>query len=406
MPVGQNRRNLARLLMGGAGKNSDGQPPTGVQPGLPHRPNGGPGRNATAAAIVWARWSLRLLLIGAGLYALSWIARQMWALLLPLLLALLLSTILWPPVRWLRRRLPPALAALIGVLGLLGAIVAVVILLIQVISSQAQGLADEFSAGLSSLRSWLAGPPLSLGRHPIGAVVDDAVVAMQHNTQAVAGTALTVIGQLASVVLDAVLALVLAFFMLKDGPRFLPWLHGWTGAGNGRHIEEVARRSWTALSHFIYSQAAVALADAILIGIGIWIIGVPFVLPIAILIFFGAFVPIVGAFATGTIATLVATVSGGIWAAVATLAVVIVVEQLEGNVMQPLIVGRTLHMYPAVVIAVVTLGGSLFGITGAFLAVPAVAVLTVILRYAREEFQDGDEGQESADSGEAEPPNV
>lgn len=406
MPVGQNRRNLARLLMGGAGKNSDGQPPTGVQPGFPHRPNGGPGRNATAAAIVWARWSLRLLLIGAGLYALSWIARQMWALLLPLLLALLLSTILWPPVRWLRRRLPPALAALIGVLGLLGAIVAVVILLIQVISSQAQGLADEFSAGLSSLRSWLAGPPLSLGRHPIGAVVDDAVVAMQHNTQAVAGTALTVIGQLASVVLDAVLALVLAFFMLKDGPRFLPWLHGWTGAGNGRHIEEVARRSWTALSHFIYSQAAVALADAILIGIGIWIIGVPFVLPIAILIFFGAFVPIVGAFATGTIATLVATVSGGIWAAVATLAVVIVVEQLEGNVMQPLIVGRTLHMYPAVVIAVVTLGGSLFGITGAFLAVPAVAVLTVILRYAREEFQDGDEGQESADSGEAEPPNV
>lgn len=406
MPVGRNRRNLARLLMGGAGKNSDGQPPTGVQPGLPHRPSGGPGRNATAAAIVWARWSLRLLLIGAGLYALSWIARQMWALLLPLLLALLLSTILWPPVRWLRRRLPPALAALIGVLGLLGAIVAVVILLIQVISSQAQGLADEFSAGLSSLRSWLAGPPLSLGRHPIGAVVDDAVVAMQHNTQAVAGTALTVIGQLASVVLDAVLALVLAFFMLKDGPRFLPWLHGWTGAGNGRHIEEVARRSWTALSHFIYSQAAVALADAILIGIGIWIIGVPFVLPIAILIFFGAFVPIVGAFATGTIATLVATVSGGIWAAVATLAVVIVVEQLEGNVMQPLIVGRTLHMYPAVVIAVVTLGGSLFGITGAFLAVPAVAVLTVILRYAREEFQDGDEGQESADSGEAEPPNV
>jgi len=406
MPVGRNRRNLACLLMGGAGKNSDGQPPTGVQPGLPHRPNGGPGRNATAAAIVWARWSLRLLLIGAGLYALSWIARQMWALLLPLLLALLLSTILWPPVRWLRRRLPPALAALIGVLGLLGAIVAVVILLIQVISSQAQGLADEFSAGLSSLRSWLAGPPLSLGRHPIGAVVDDAVVAMQHNTQAVAGTALTVIGQLASVVLDAVLALVLAFFMLKDGPRFLPWLHGWTGAGNGRHIEEVARRSWTALSHFIYSQAAVALADAILIGIGIWIIGVPFVLPIAILIFFGAFVPIVGAFATGTIATLVATVSGGIWAAVATLAVVIVVEQLEGNVMQPLIVGRTLHMYPAVVIAVVTLGGSLFGITGAFLAVPAVAVLTVILRYAREEFQDGDEGQESADSGEAEPPNV
>ena len=406
MPVGRNRRNLARLLMGGAGKNSDGQPPTGVQPGLPHRPSGGPGRNATAAAIVWARWSLRLLLIGAGLYALSWIARQMWALLLPLLLALLLSTILWPPVRWLRRRLPPALAALIGVLGLLGAIVAVVILLIQVISSQAQGLADEFSAGLSSLRSWLAGPPLSLGRHPIGAVVDDAVVAMQHNTQAVAGTALTVIGQLASVVLDAVLALVLAFFMLKDGPRFLPWLHGWTGAGNGRHIEEVARRSWTALSHFIYSHAAVALADAILIGIGIWIIGVPFVLPIAILIFFGAFVPIVGAFATGTIATLVATVSGGIWAAVATLAVVIVVEQLEGNVMQPLIVGRTLHMYPAVVIAVVTLGGSLFGITGAFLAVPAVAVLTVILRYAREEFQDGDEGQESADSGEAEPPNV
>ena len=130
---------------------------------------------------------------------------------------------------------------------------------------------------------------------------------------------------------------------------------------------------WTALGQYVWSQAAVALVDAVFIGLGVWILGVPFALPIAVLTFFGGFVPIVGAFVAGAIATLVALVSGGIWTAVGVLAIVLVVQQLEGNVLQPILVGRTMKIHAAVVIAAVALGGTLFGIIGAFLAVPAVS---------------------------------
>lgn len=222
------------------------------------------------------------------------------------------------------------------------------------------------------------------GKNPIGTGINDLIAKAQNNNQALAGEAITVLGRVASVLVDLVLALVLAFFLLKDGPKFLPWVRGWIGPRFGRPVEEIASRSWTALGHFIWSQAAVAVADAVLIGVGIWLLGVPFALPIAILIFFGAFIPIVGAFVTGGVAVLVALVSGGAWLAAAILGVLVVVEQLEGNVMQPLIIGRTLKMHPALVISVITVGAALYGILGAFLSVPVLAVLTVIPRYVRE----------------------
>lgn len=357
----------------------------------------GPGARIARAVEVGARWSLRLLLIAAGLAAVLWVAGQFWSMLLPLLLALLLTTVLWPPVRLLRRWLPPSLAALLALVVLLALIAGLGFLVVKVVIAQAGGLAAEFSAGLDSLRNWLSGPPFNLGKNPIGSGLDDLVAAAQRNSQALASSAITVLAQVASVIIDAVLALVLAFFLLKDGPKFLPWLRGWIGSRIGGPVEEVASRSWTALGHFIVSQAAVAAADAVLIGVGIWLLHVPFALPIAILIFFGAFVPIVGAFVTGAVAVLVALVSGGIWIALATLGILVVVEQLEGNVLQPVIVGKTLKMHPALVISVVTLGASLFGIVGAFLSVPVLAVLTVIPRYVREVLQAAD--QRAGDAG-------
>jgi len=153
---------------------------------------------------------------------------------------------------------------------------------------------------------------------------------------------------------------------------------------------------WTALGQYVWSQAAVALVDAIFIGLGVWILGVPFALPIAVLTFFGGFVPIVGAFVAGAIATLVALVSGGIWTAVGVLAIVLVVQQLEGNVLQPILVGRTMKIHAAVVIAAVALGGTLFGIIGAFLAVPAVAVVQVIAQYVRAQIGGAPPGEPQA----------
>ena len=334
-----------------------------------------------------SRWTVRLLIIGVGLVAVFWLMGQLWSIVLPILFGLLLATILWPPVRFMRKKLPNALAAALSLLGLLIVVVALIAVLAPQVTSQAQDLVNRASDGLSSLQSWVAGPPFNLGPDALGGLIDKGIKELQANGQQVAGVVIGSLGAIGSAVVTFVLALVLCFFFLKDGPRFLPWLRGWIGSSTGAHFEVISDRVWTALGQYVWSQAAVALVDGVFIGVGVWLLGVPFALPIAVLTFFGGFVPIVGAFVAGAIATLVALVSNGIWTAVAVLAIVLVVQQLEGNVMQPILVGRTLKIHAAVVLTSVALGGTLFGIVGAFLAVPAVAVFQVIARYVREQLE-------------------
>ncbi len=382
----------------GDGQVSDGEDPADAIPMASGDPASGPtgaviGRSPMArrlqhSVIEAARWTVRLLIVGVGLWALFWLMGQLWSVLLPIMLGLLLATILWPPVRFLRRKLPNALAALIALVGLLAVVGGLIAVLAPLVTSQAQDLVDQASEGLGSFQTWLAGPPFNLGLDSLGGLVDKGISQLRSNGQQIAVLVIDSLGAIGSAIVTLVLALVLCFFFLKDGPRFLPWLRTWIGETTGRHAEVVSERVWTALGHYVWSQAAVAFVDAFFIGIGVWILGVPFALPIAVLTFFGAFVPIVGAFVAGGIAVLVALVSGGLWTAVGVLAIVLAVQQLEGNVMQPMLVGRTLNIHPAVVLGAVALGGTLFGIVGAFLAVPAVAVAQVIARYAREQIDN------------------
>lgn len=333
------------------------------------------------------RWTVRLLVIGVGLFVLFWLMGQLWSILLPILFGLLLATILWPPVRFMRKKLPNALAAFIAIVALFLVVIGLVAVLAPQITSQAQDLLNQATAGLKSVQQWVAGPPLNFGTDSVGGLIDKGINELQANSQEVVGIVLNSLGAIGSAIVTLVLALVLCFFFLKDGPRFLPWLRTWIGPSTGEHIEVVSNRVWTALGQYVWSQAAVALVDAFFIGMGVWLLGVPFALPIAVLTFFGGFVPIVGAFVAGAVATLVALVSNGVWTAVAVLVIVLVVQQLEGNVMQPILVGKTLKIHPAVVLTSVALGGTIFGIVGAFLAVPAVAAGQVVTRYIREQLE-------------------
>jgi putative heme transporter len=181
---------------------------------------------------------------------------------------------------------------------------------------------------------------------------------------------------------------VLCFFYLKDGPKFVPWASGLAGPRAAPHVAAVAERGWTTLSGFIRAQSLVGLVDAVFIGIGLAVLGVPLALPLAVLVFFGGFIPIVGAFVTGALAALVALVANGFTTALIVVGLVVLVQQLEGNVLQPVLMGRTLDLHPAVVILAVTAGGATAGITGAFLAVPVVAVVTVGVRYARQQLAE------------------
>src|SRR5690606_24850569 len=210
----------------------------------------------------------------------------------------------------------------------------------------------------------------------------------QGNASSIAGGVLTGVTTATSFLVTGILALVLCFFFLKDGPKFIPWASGLVGHRAAPHVAEVSSRLWITLSGFIKAQAAVGLVDAVAIGIGLLVLDVPFALPLAVLIFFGAFIPIIGAFLTGAIAALVALVTDGPTNALIVVVLILVVQQIEGNVLQPVLVGRTLDLHAALVILAVTAGGGLAGIVGMFLAVPLLAVTVTLVRYAREQLEE------------------
>ncbi len=343
-----------------------------------------------------ATFSLRLLLVAAALVVLGYLVSLLWVVLLPVLLGLLLTTVLWPPVRFLREHgLPPAAAAAGVLLLSVVALLALIGGLAPQVTGQAQALADQVTAGLDQLQENLTGPPFNLGEDRIGATVDNVVQELQANAQSIASRVLTGAAAAGSLVLTGLLAVVLSFFYLKDGPKFLPWLGGLVGPRAAPHVSAVAHRSWVTLAGFIKAQAAVGLVDAVAIGIGLALLGVPLALPLAVLVFFGAFIPIIGAVVTGALAALVALVTEGPTTALFVVLLVLAVQQLEGNVLQPILVGRTLALHPAVVILAVTAGGTLAGITGAFLAVPVVAVAAVTIRYARQQLAEVEPGEDS-----------
>jgi predicted PurR-regulated permease PerM len=339
---------------------------------------------------VVATWSLRFLLTAAALAVLSWVVGQLWVIVLPVALGLLLATVLWPPARLLRRVLPDALASLLVLVAAVTVLAGVVVWVAPQIALYVQEVADASSGGLRGLRDLATGPPLRIDPGQVDQAVDEAVGWLQGNAGSIAGGLLSGVTTVGSILVGILLAVAMCFFVLKDGPRFLPWVTALAGPRVAPHAVEVARRSWTTLSGFVRAQAIVGLVDAVAIGIGLAVLGVPLALPLSVLIFFGAFIPIIGATVTGVLAALVALVSNGPTTALIVIVLVLVVQQLEGNVLQPILVGHTLDLHPALVILAVTAGGSLFGIVGAFLAVPVTAVATELVRYGRERLDGPD----------------
>lgn len=364
----------------------------GEPSGVPHpaasaTPAPAPDRGARLSAALrrLAIGSAQLLLVVGAVVVLGWVAGTLWVVILPVVLGLLFTTVLWPPVRFLRRHgWPPALAAATVLLLFVAAIAGVITLIAPQLVAQGSQVADAATGGLQQVRTWLQGPPLNVGKDQIGSAVDSAISSLQNNARNIAGYALSAVTTVGNGLLNLVLALVLCFFFLKDGPRWVPWLAAQTGARSAPHVAALSEKSWATLSSFVRQQAFVGFVDAFFIGLGLLVMGVPLVVPLAVITFFGAFVPIIGAFVAGTFAVLIALVSNGFTTALVILAVVVAVQQLEGNVLQPIIQGRGLNLHAAVVILAVTAGSSLAGIIGAFLAVPVAALVAVGYRYARD----------------------
>jgi len=363
---------------------------SGEPPSETGAPAPGPERSArlSAATRVLATFSWRLLLITGAVVVIGYVLGVLWSsVLLPVVLGLLFATVMWPLAKVLRRaKFPPALAALTSVLLFLAAFIGIIAAIAPPVVAQVNDLADGVSSGLQSVQDWLTGPPFNLGTEEIGAYVDQAINSLQASAGSVAEYALTGVGAVGTGLVNLVLALVLTFFFLKDGPRFLPWMAAQTGPKAAPHVAELSHQSWRTLSEFIRQQALVGLIDAAGIGLGLLVLGVPLVLPLVVITFFAAFVPIIGAFVAGGFAVLIALVSDGFGTALWVLAIVVVVQQVEGNVLQPILQGRGLKLHAGVVILAVTAGTGLAGIIGAFLSVPVAALIAVLYRYGRDQL--------------------
>ncbi len=285
--------------------------------------------------------------------------------------ALVLTALLEPTARGLRRlRLPAALAAALTTLTLVGVLAGLALLVYSRSTSQLSQLPSVLTVATEQARRWLVSGPLHLDPSQVTQLRNVVVERLATATPSPLAGAVTGLRLLAA----AALVVFAVFFLLKDGARMWRWLLGWTPVRHQGEAEIAGTAAWRALTGYVRGIVVVATADAVTIGTALLVLGVPLWLSLTVLTFFGAFLPIVGATVAGAVAVVVTLVLEGGRDAVIVLLVVLVVQQLEGNVLHPLVMGRALRLHPLAVLCAVTAGGLLLGVVGALVAVPVTAV--------------------------------
>lgn len=318
---------------------------------------------------------LVLLLAGAAVYGLL----QITLVVIPVLLALILAAAISPLVNWLRSKGWPGAAATGGsfllLLGVFGGLVTGIIIAIR---SEWETLSQKAAQGIDQLWTFLEESPLPVDEKMI-ANSRDAVI--EFATSSSAGTgAIAGIGAATSFVTGFVLLAVVLFFFLKDGEMIWAFILRWVGPGRREKARLAGTRTMEVLGAYVRGTAIVAAVDAVCIGAALLIMGVPLALPLSVIVFVGAFIPLVGATAAGVLAALIALVANGPVVALVVVIVIIAVNQLEGNFLQPVVMGRTLSIHALAILLALTIGTILAGIVGAILSVPIAAVTWAVIK--------------------------
>ena len=337
----------------------------------------------SGAAIAW-----RLLALVAAIAVTAYALAYLRVVVLPVIVALLVSTVLRPPVRWLtRHRFSDGAAAATVLLGALAVVAGAVTMAGAAIGRQFSDLADSIQDGIREAGAALAEPPFNLSKADIQQRIDEAIAQLSDSSGELTGGALHGAVLVGEVVTGLIITLLLLFFFLKDGPSLWQWVVSTFGGRQRARLDELADRCYGALAGYVRGLALVGVADATLIGAGLLIIGVPLVGPLMLLTFLAAFLPLIGAFSAGLAAVLIALVSGGVVKALIVLALVVAVQQTENHVLYPLIMGRTINVHPIAIIIGLAVGGILAGVIGIFIAVPIVTVAATALVFLRETRQ-------------------
>jgi putative heme transporter len=301
----------------------------------------------------------------------------------PLVVALFPAAVLTPLTRRLIGwRVPPSIAALAVLLLTVGLVTAVFMILAPQVQREIGNVGVSVRQGYTQVKDFLADGPFGLS--PIQ--LDEVIMRAQdqlRGAQGIGATALSFVNAILEGVAELLLFLFALFFYLKDGAKIAGWLRDLFPRAAQADAEHIGGLVWNTIGGYIRGQMFIALVDASLIGIGLLVLGVPLALPLAVFVFFGALFPIVGSIIAGTVAVLVALATGGLGSALLVLALALVVFQLEGHLLSPVVLGRSTRLHPLAVIAALTAGGVLSGVLGAFLAVPIAASAARAVGYLR-----------------------
>ena len=346
-----------------------------------------------------AAWSWQLLIIAAATWVLLQFLMRLGVVIVPAALALMLTALLVPAVDFLNRRGAPrggavALVLICG-LALVGSILAFVI---TQFADGLPDLADQVTRSIDSARQWLIRGPLHLRPDQINHFGDTAIQTIRDHQQELTSGALSTAGTVTEIVTGALLALFTLIFLLLGGRNIWRYLTQIAPATVRQRVGDAGAAGFHSLTGYVRATSVVAFVDAVGIGTGLAILGIPLALPLASLVFLGAFIPLVGAVLSGFVAVVVALLAKGFVYALITLGLIIAVMQLEAHVLQPLVMGRAVSIHPLAVVLGIAAGGVLAGVVGALLAVPTIAFINSAARVLlapdpgeeKTQQQDGD----------------
>lgn len=332
------------------------------------------------------RVALNLILILVAIVIGLWVLSQLRIVVVPVLVALLLATFLVPPTDLLRRHgWPSALATLTVMLLSLAALSGVIAVIAPMFVDQFDQLERTVDEGIEEVVRWLVEGPFDLERTQIDQAVDDALAGLRENSGEIGRGVLSGASVLAEVVAGLLLLVVLLFFFVHDGRGIWRWAVSLTPKRNHELINGAGREAWESATGYMRGVALIAVVDALLIGLALVLLGVPLVVPLMVVVFLGAFIPLVGAVLAGAIAALVALISEGPLTAALVVAAVTAIQQVEGDLLYPNIVGRVIRLHPVAILLVLTVGIVVAGLLGALLAVPLAAAAWTATDYVRRE---------------------
>lgn len=332
---------------------------------------------------VGAAWAWRAIVILAAGAVFVWLLSRLRVVVIPMLVSVMLAALLVPVVNLLERRVPRLLAVWVALLGGLGTLAGLGYLLRSPVTTAVTDLRSQWRTALDDVKDWIVDGPFGVERQRVDDVFEDIGDAAARYASGLFDEPGDVARMATEIVTGILLAIVLTFFLLKDGRGMWAWLLERLHPTRRATVDAAGVAAFGAIQGWIRGVAITGFVDGFLIGLALVILGVPGALPLAVITFFAAFIPIVGATLAGALATAVALTTNGVNTAVIVAIVVLVVQQVEGDILMPLVMYRQVSLHPAVVLLALAVGAAVGGLVGAVVAVPVTAALVAAVAAAK-----------------------